>query len=132
MNIGSRIVERLNELGWKRKDLLAQVDDLSDQALSNLIRRGSKRSEWDEAIAKALGISVLDLVYGYKSDPAVKEPEAAYDTSSPPNDDESRLLRAYRLADPPLRRALLRQADGILEDLDNPSRLTGGTLPEPG
>lgn len=132
MNIGSRIVERLGELSWKRKDLLERVDGLSDQALSNLIRRGSKRSEWDEAIAKALGISVLDLVYGHKSELAAKEPAAAYDISSPPNDDESRLLRAYRLADPPLRRALLRQADGILEDLDNPLQLTGVNQPEPG
>lgn len=47
-------------------------------------------------------------------------------------DEESRLLRAYRLADPPVRRNLLRQADGILEDLDNPSQLNGTEKPSPG
>lgn len=47
-------------------------------------------------------------------------------------DEESRLLRAYRLAPPPVRRNLLRQADGILEDLDNPSQLNGTEKPSPG
>lgn len=47
-------------------------------------------------------------------------------------DEESRLLRAYRLAPPPVRRSLLRQADGILEDLENPSRLNGTEKSEPG
>lgn len=64
MNIGKRIEARLKSLGWERKDLLDRVDGLSAQALSNLIRRGSKRSEWDEAIANALGTNVLWLVYG--------------------------------------------------------------------
>ena len=40
-------------------------------------------------------------------------------------DEESRLLRAYRLASPDLRRNLILQADGILEALNNPSQLTG-------
>lgn len=64
MNIGGRIVQRLKELGWERKDLFNAVPDLTPQALSNLIRRDSKRSEWDVAIAQALGVSVLWLVYG--------------------------------------------------------------------
>jgi hypothetical protein len=64
MAIGSRILERLTALNWKRNDLLARVPDLTPQALSNLIRRDSVRSEWDEAIATALGVSVLWLVYG--------------------------------------------------------------------
>jgi len=84
MNIGGRIVQRLNELGWERKNLFDAVPDLTPQALSNLIRRDSKRSEWDVAIAQALGVSVLWLVYGeahdYKSAAAreimVAEPAA--------------------------------------------------------
>lgn len=64
MAIGKRIEKRLSELGWERKDLLDRVEGLTPQALSNLIRRDSKRSEWDEAIADALGISVMELVYG--------------------------------------------------------------------
>ena len=67
MAIGQRIVSRLSELGWDRKNLFEKLPDLSQQALSNLIRRDSKRSEWDEEIAKALGVSVLWLVYGIES-----------------------------------------------------------------
>lgn len=63
MNIGGRIVERLTELKWERKDLLERVPDLTSQALYNLIKRDSVRSEWDERIAEALGVSVLWLVY---------------------------------------------------------------------
>ncbi len=65
MHIGSRIKSRLQDLGWSRQDLLSRVEGLSDQALSNLIVRDSKRSEWDEKIAEALGVSVLWLVYGH-------------------------------------------------------------------
>lgn len=64
MALGKRIQARLDQLGWDRKLLLEKVDGLTPQALSNLIVRDSKRSEWDEKIADALGISVLELVYG--------------------------------------------------------------------
>lgn len=64
MGIGTRIEERLTALGWKRKQLYDALPDLSPQALSNLIRRDSARSEWDERIAGALNVSVLWLVYG--------------------------------------------------------------------
>lgn len=74
MNIGGRIVQRLKDLGWERKDLFNAVPDLTPQALSNLIRRDSKRSEWDVAIAQALGVSVLWLVYGEATE--YKQPSA--------------------------------------------------------
>jgi len=64
MNIGGRIIQRLGAIEKDRQWLLGKVENLSDQALSNLIRRDSRRSEWDEAIAAALGVSVLWLVYG--------------------------------------------------------------------
>lgn len=64
MAIGKRIEIMLNELGWQRIDLMEKVPNLTPQALSNLIRRDSKRSEWDEAIADALGVDVMWLVYG--------------------------------------------------------------------
>lgn len=64
MNIGGRIQQRLEALGWKQKDLLERVPDLSAQSLSNLIRRDSVRSELDVVIAEALGVSVMWLVYG--------------------------------------------------------------------
>lgn len=65
MAIGKRIEERLSKLGMDRAQLMEKLPSLTPQALSNLIRRDSKRSEWDEAIADALGVSVLWLVYGY-------------------------------------------------------------------
>lgn len=64
MAIGKRIEEMLGRLKWQRSDLMARVPTLTAQALSNLIRRDSARSEWDEQIADALGVSVLWLVYG--------------------------------------------------------------------
>lgn len=83
MAIGKRIEKRLADLGWERRDLLAELPTLTPQALSNLILRDSKRSEWDQAIAKALRVSVNWLVYGDEQSytPAnvvnfcVKEPE---------------------------------------------------------
>jgi transcriptional regulator with XRE-family HTH domain len=69
MAIGQRIQERLDQLGWKQKDLAdasAQHTEkpLSIQTISNLIRRDSKRSEQDEIIAKTLGVDLFWLVYG--------------------------------------------------------------------
>lgn len=64
MNLGGRIIQRLNELKWERRDLLDRVPDLTSQALHNLIKRDSKRSEWDTRIAEALGVSTQWLVYG--------------------------------------------------------------------
>jgi hypothetical protein len=98
MNMGKRIEVRLNSLNWKRKDLLQRVPDLTDQALSNLIRRDSKRSEWDELIAEGLGVSVLWLVYGRNANHGFAEPlPAAYLVKT--DDGESLLLSAYRGCD---------------------------------
>lgn len=84
MGIGARIEKRLEELGWKRKDLLDAVDNLTPQALSNLICRDSKRSEWDEAIAQALGMHVMDLVYGKKPDNKVTAKVTSIAAQEPP------------------------------------------------
>lgn len=64
MNLGKRIEQKLKELGWERKDLMDKVPELSTSNLSALIKRDSKRSELDEKIAEALGVSLLWLVYG--------------------------------------------------------------------
>lgn len=64
MAIGKRIEQRLAEKKWSRNDLMARVPNLTPQALSNLIKRDSVRSEWDLQIAEALEVSVLWLVYG--------------------------------------------------------------------
>lgn len=64
MALGKRIADRLDALEMTRNQLLDKVDGLTAQALSNLIVRDSRRSEWDELIADALGVSVMWLVYG--------------------------------------------------------------------
>lgn len=66
MAIGKRIEQTLKRRGWERSDLMEKIPNLTPQALSNLIRRDSKRSEWDESIADALGVSVMWLVYGHE------------------------------------------------------------------
>lgn len=84
MAIGKRILETLEKRGMERSDLMSKIPNLTPQALSNLIRRDSKRSEWDEAIADALEVSVMWLVYGKEITYAkanvralgVREPEA--------------------------------------------------------
>jgi transcriptional regulator with XRE-family HTH domain len=79
--------------------------------------------------AKVLNVSPLWLETGEgPRELAAREPSAA--PYFP--DDESRLLRAFRLASPELRRSMMRQADGILDDLENPSQLTGNDEPGPG
>jgi len=99
MNIGGRISQRLADMGKSRAWLLAEVPDLSPQALSNLIIRDSRRSEWDEAIAEALGVSVLWLVYGREEAPraadVVSEPEPPPYAKGRPLSKEALALAAY-------------------------------------
>ncbi len=64
MNMGKRIASRLAELGWKQKDLVDKVPDLTPQTLSNLVSRDSERSKWEREIAESLGVTVEWLVYG--------------------------------------------------------------------
>lgn len=135
MNIGSRIQHRLRELHWERRDLLERVPDLTPQALSNLIKRDSKRSEWDEAIAAALGVSVLWLVYGKEGDGApsihsAAQPRAAYVTGS--TDTERLLARLQRIdSRTPQGAKLISAIDALLdlaeaqEGTPHPSRKSG-------
>lgn len=58
MNLGKRIKQRLDELGWERNDLLNLVPDLTPSRLSALIKRDSKRCELDYQIATALGVTL--------------------------------------------------------------------------
>lgn len=92
MNLGKRIEYRLNQLGWGRKDLYDAIPELTPQALSNLITRDSKRSEWDTKIAEALRVPVLWLVYGDEfaycdkgaaTDLTAREPAKVHEFHSP-------------------------------------------------
>jgi phage repressor protein C with HTH and peptisase S24 domain len=57
MNMGKRIKLRLEELHWQQRHLLEKVPGLETGTLSALIARDSKRSEWSEPIAAALGVT---------------------------------------------------------------------------
>lgn len=125
MNIGGRIEKRLKELDWQRSDLLAKVPDLSPQALSNLIRRDSVRSEWDEVIADALGVTVTWLVYG-KEERAIRVGEPGTAPYIPAmTEEEAFLVRAYRAANGEARNALLSMAKVILPSDDGLNERTG-------
>ena len=115
MAIGKRIEKRLEELRWKRKDLLDRVDNLTVQALSNLIRRDSKRSEWDVKIADALGVSVNWLVYGTDEIPRnAMATTARYDVGLTP--EEELVLRSFRRASPDAQAAMVAWARTVAPD----------------
>lgn len=122
MNLGKRIEAKLAELGWRRNDLLDRVPGLTAQALSNLIRRDSKRSEWDVAIATALRMSVMDLVYGPEL--VIREPGTHYALDRD-EADEALLLAAYRRSNAATRAAMLNWARSVLPDW--PDALRGRT-----
>lgn len=125
MNIGGRIVQRLEALQWERKDLLARVPDLTAQALSNLIRRDSVRSEWDELIAEALGVSVMWLVYG-KNEARDQANESAPPTySTPLTEDELFVAHAYRAAKQEAKVAMMFIARAIFPDENALNKRTG-------
>ena len=98
MNLGKRIEARLKELEWERSRLLGAVYGLTPQALSNLIVRDSRRSEWDVEIAKALGVSVSWLVYGEEigGSKNAAEPLADQYTADSLSADERSIIAGYR------------------------------------
>lgn len=100
MAIGSRITQRPGDLNMTRNDLMDRVDGLTPQALSNLIRRDSKRSEGDTSIATALGVSVMWLVYGdTRPDTATTHPAREPDTSPYVDPNLQRVVQAWPLLD---------------------------------
>lgn len=124
MNIGGRILERLKFLGWERKDLLERVPNLTPQSLSNLIVRDSVRSEYDVAIAEALGVSVMWLVYGVADySPAIIRPI----TIESPSKDELDLLNIYRGLDDISKGKLLERAQVIADESKPAKRRRRGT-----
>ncbi len=131
MNIGGRIKKRLGDLGWERKDLIdavARMDEaapLTAQALSNLITRDSKRSEWDIVLAKALGVSVLWLVYGLETEVPMKTVAQASQPYNALSKDEQHLIRAYRSAGPDAKSAAIMWARTVLPHERNLKKLSG-------
>ena len=118
MAIGKQIEKRLEELCWQRKNLLDRVEGLTDQALSNLIRRDSRRSEWDVKIAEALGVSVNWLIYGTDKAPMkAMESEGRYDIGMTPEEDL--VLRSFRRASPDAQAAMVAWARTIAPDQED-------------
>lgn len=126
-----RYGERLKLARGKRTQAwLAEESGVSQSLISQLENSlTATGSEYTPRLARALCVRVDWLAdeIGIMCDPEVRE-------SLPPEygrnvDEESILLRAFRLASPDLRRNMLRQAKGILEDLENPLPLTGTNNP---
>lgn len=102
--------ELADKAGLRWQSLVANVETGGQDGTTHIAK-----------FAKVLGVSPLWLETG-------AGPRELAAETDPPNylpDEESRLLRAFRIAPPDLRRNLLRQADGILEDANTPLPLTG-------
>lgn len=80
-------------------------------------------------LARALNCT-LGGYTGIEQMPTANERQAHY--SFPTEGDESKILRAFRLASPEVRLIWLNMADGIFERLNTPSQLTGNDHPSPG
>lgn len=80
-------------------------------------------------LARALNCT-LGGYTGTEQLPAYAEPLSNYSFPNP--DDESKILRAFRLAAPEVRLTWLSMADGILERLNTPSQLSGNDNLSPG
>ena len=125
-DLASRLISARTTAGLNQTDLAEKIG--ARQSVIGMLESGArKKTTYLTKIAQVLGVSAVWLDSGAGPREVAGEP-------NPPNyfpDEESRLLRAFRLAAPELRRNLLRQADGILEDLNNPSQLTGNGKPDP-
>lgn len=69
MNMGARIKALLQERGWKQSQLLERVPEMDAKALSALIKRDSRFSEYALGIAQALGVSLDYLIFGVGTQP---------------------------------------------------------------
>lgn len=127
-DLADRLIEARAAMGLSQTELAEKIS-VRQSIIGMLESRERKKTSYIPKIAQALNVNPMWLYSGEgPRDPPLREP----DTTPYFPDDESRLLRAFRLASPEMRRSLLRLADGILDDLDNPSQLTGNEEPGPG
>lgn len=70
MNMGARIKGLLTERGWKQADLLERVPEMDAGALSAIIKRDSRFSEYALGISRAFGVSLDFLIFGIEERPA--------------------------------------------------------------
>lgn len=124
-DLASRLISARTAAGLNQTELAGKIG--ARQSVIGMLESGArKKTAYLTKIAQVLGVSAVWLDSGEGPRNLVAEPD-------PPSylpDEESRLLRAFRIAPPNLRRNLLRQADGILEDASTPLPLTGTHRPE--
>lgn len=126
-DLAARLISARTASGLNQTELAVQIG--ARQSVIGMLESGARRkTTYLTKIAKVLGVSPVWLDSGDGPRYAVAEQTA--DNYHPAGDDESILLRAYRMGSPDLRRSLLWQAQKILEDLDNPLPLTGTHRPE--
>jgi transcriptional regulator with XRE-family HTH domain len=113
MAIGKRIQQRLEELDWSAAQLVARVPGMTKQALSIIIQRDSTRSRFAEEIAKALGLTMEDLLFGSDKHPSAKKGK---------KDDAVAGMRRARVAAWFRKKPFLKKYDGTL------SRIVSGKL----
>lgn len=108
---------------------LAKISGVPQPTISRTLK-GISTPETKTLIKLARALKcTLGGYTGAESAPAYHEPTASYSFPSP--DDESTLLRAFRLAPPEVRLVWLGMARDLLGRLNNPSQLTGNGKPSP-
>lgn len=115
MSLGDRLKAARKAANLTQTELAEKAGLRWQSLVANVETRGQCGTTHIAKFAKALGVSPLWLETGEGPRNLAEPDPPAYFP-----DDESRLLRAFRIAPPDLRRNLLRQADGILEDANTP------------
>jgi transcriptional regulator with XRE-family HTH domain len=118
-----------NNKGISQADLAA-LSKVPQPTISRTLK-GSSTPETKTLIKLARALNcTLGGYTGTEQMPAVNELQAHY--NFPTENEESKILRAFRLASPEVRLVWLGMADGIFERINTPSRLTGNDNPSPG
>lgn len=125
MTLGDRLKAARKAAKLTQTELAEKAGLRWQSLVANVETGGQDGTTHIAKFAKVLGVSPLWLETG-------AGPRELAEPDPPPYfpEEESRLLRAFRIAPPAVRRNLLRQADGILEDAANPLPLTGTHHPD--
>lgn len=108
MNLGGRVKQRRNQLGWSQ-ERLAQVSGVGQGTISKMERTDQETTTFLVELADALGVSPQWLRTGKESNAssdsmAVKEPPAEYEVDA----KTAKLIDAYQNAPAELQDAVAR------------------------